>query len=86
MSPACAVCQGGQLWWARLPHQAALCAQERVLLPSSHDLNWEGREARLGMRDGDEGRGWGMGMKDEGMRRRGMGMRVGMRSRDEGWG
>lgn len=48
----------GQLWWARLPHQAALCARERVLLPSSYDLSWEGgREARLGMRDGDEGQG-----------------------------
>lgn len=43
-----------QLWWARLPYQAALCARETVLLPSSCNLSQEGgREARLGMRDGD---------------------------------
>ncbi|XP_010834205.1 PREDICTED: adenylosuccinate synthetase isozyme 1-like [Bison bison bison] len=43
-----------QLWWVRLPYQAALCARETVLLPSFCNLSQEGgREARLGMRDGD---------------------------------
>lgn len=36
--------------------QAALCALETVILPSARNFSQEGRrEARLGMRDGDEG-------------------------------